>query len=367
MIDRRLIQHFDWALLALLFLSAAVGVMTLYSAVTAGAETGMRTLYLRQLMWLGLGFIAMTVGFSIDYRFLNRWAPMLYLGVVLLLVFVLFFGKYVGGSRRWIALGPVSVQPSEFMKLALVILLASYYEKRVETDGFTFRGLIAPFFFTAVPFTLIVLQPDLGTAMVLLLIAGSITFFVRIEKKTLVMLVGSVVPLGFVAWRLLRDYQRQRILTFFDPNGDPLGTGYHIIQSKIAVGSGMVWGKGFVEGTQNALSFLPEQHTDFIFSVLAEEWGFVGAGAVVILFLLFVFRGLSIAHRCRDSFGVILAVGISAMIFWQAFINIAMVMGMMPVVGVPLPFISYGGSSAITLMVSVGILMGVSMRRFRID
>jgi rod shape determining protein RodA len=217
---------------------------------------------------------------------------------------------------------------------------------------------------TIIPFLLIVKQPDLGTAMVVALIAGSMTVFVKIERRSLLYFIVSGMLTVPLVWFFMKGYQKNRILTFLNPDRDPLGAGYHIIQSKIAIGSGMFTGKGFLKGTQNALSFLPEQHTDFIFSVLAEEWGLVGCMVLLVIFLMLIIWALNVAHRCRDPFGTILAVGVTAMIFWQVFINIGMAMGLMPVVGVPLPFISYGGSSIITTMICIGLLMNVSMRRF---
>ena len=215
---------------------------------------------------------------------------------------------------------------------------------------------------------LIVMQPDLGTALVVVLIAASMTVFVKIEKRlflSMIVACGVTVPLIWMFF--LKGYQKQRILTFLNPDRDPLGAGYHIIQSKIAIGSGMFTGKGFLKGTQNALSFLPEQHTDFILSVLAEEWGFVGSVTVLLLYLLLIGWGVKIAYGCRDSFGTIMSVGITSMIFWQVFINVGMVMGLMPVVGVPLPLISYGGSSVVTTLIGIGILMNVSMRSFIVE
>jgi rod shape determining protein RodA len=214
---------------------------------------------------------------------------------------------------------------------------------------------------------LIVKQPDLGTALLLIIIAGSMTLFVKIEKRSLLALVVSGSLTVPMVWFVLKDYQKQRILTFLNPDRDPLGAGYHIIQSKIAIGSGMLVGKGYLKGTQNALSFLPEQHTDFVFSVFAEEWGFAGCAVLILVFLMLIVWALNVAYSCRDPFGSIMAVGISAMIFWQVFVNIGMVMGLMPVVGVPLPFISYGGSSVATMMMSVGLLISISMRRFTIE
>ncbi len=214
---------------------------------------------------------------------------------------------------------------------------------------------------------MIVAQPDLGTAGLMALIAVSITLFARVERRSLLTLLASGMAVVPAVWVLLKDYQKQRILTFLNPDHDPLGSGYHIIQSKIAIGSGMMSGKGYLQGTQNALSFLPEEHTDFIFSVLAEEWGFAGSIGLILLFLVLILWGLSIAHRCRDPFGTVLAVGITALLFWQVVINIGMTMGLMPVVGVPLPLISYGGSSTLTVAICIGLLMNVSMRRFMVE
>ncbi len=288
----------------------------------------------------------------------------IYIIGIILLVCVLLYGKYVGGAKRWLMLGPVSAQPSELVKIAVIIVLARYYSRVANPAGLTLRDLFTPFVLAIIPFLLIVRQPDLGTAMLVALIAGSMTVFVKIERRSLLYFIVSGMLTVPLVWFFMKGYQKNRILTFLNPDRDPLGAGYHIIQSKIAIGSGMFTGKGFLKGTQNALSFLPEQHTDFIFSVLAEEWGLVGCVVLLVIFLMLIIWALNVAHRCRDPFGTILAVGVTAMIFWQVFINIGMAMGLMPVVGVPLPFISYGGSSIITTMICIGLLMNVSMRRF---
>ena len=241
-----------------------------------------------------------------------------------------------------------------------MIVLARYYSKDANTRGFTLRELFRPFVLTLIPFVLIVKQPDLGTAGLLLLIAGSITLFVKIERRSLIYLMVTCAAVIPMVWFFLKEYQQRRILTFLDPDRDPLGAGYHIIQSKIAIGSGMISGKGFLKGTQNALSFLPEEHTDFIFSVLAEEWGFVGSVVVVLLFLMLIFWGLNIAQGCREPFGTIMAVGITSMFFWHVIINIGMTMGLAPVVGVPLPFISLGGSNLFMSLVAVGTMLNIA-------
>ncbi|MDD2390982.1 MAG: rod shape-determining protein RodA [Desulfobacterales bacterium] len=367
MFDRRLVQCFDWGLLAITVLIAVFGLVTLYSASASGSQSILKTLYAKQLIWYGIGVAVMVCCFVFNYKLLDPWANVIYLACVGLLVAVLLFGKYVAGSRRWLMLGPISVQPSELIKIAIIIVLARYYSKEVNTTGFTLRELVIPLLLAAVPFLLIVRQPDLGTGLMLILIVGSMTLFIKIEKRSLMYLAGTGLVFVPMVWFFLKGYQKQRILTFLNPDRDPLGAGYHIIQSKIAIGSGMIFGKGFLEGTQNVLSFLPEQHTDFIFSVLAEEWGLFGTVSLLFLFFLLLAKGLSIAYKCRNPFGSILAVGITVMIFWQVLINTGMVMGLMPVVGIPLPFVSYGGSSIITMMIGIGILMNISMRRFVMD
>ncbi len=367
MFDRRLVQNFDWGLLGLTLMIACIGLVTLYSAVTAETPEPQKILFYKQLVWFGVGLVAMVVAFLFNYKLLDRWAPTLYIICILLLVAVLFMGKYAGGSKRWLILGPVSIQPSELVKLSVILILARYFSKDAYTRGFTLRELIRPALAILIPFVLIVRQPDLGTAMLVMLIAGSITLFVKIERRSLIALIVSGAVLVPLVWFVLKPYQQQRILVFLNPDNDPLRAGYHIIQSKIAIGSGMLTGKGYLKGTQNALSFLPEEHTDFIFSVLAEEWGFIGSLVLVLLFLIFIFWGLNVAIACREPFGTIVAVGVTAMIFWQSIINIGMAMGLMPVVGVPLPFISYGGSSVLTTAIGIGLLLNVSMRRFLID
>jgi rod shape determining protein RodA len=368
MIDRRLIHNFDWGLLLLVLLLGAAGLTTVYSAVTADPPpAAQKVLFYKQIIWFTLGFIVMAASFSFSYRVLERWAYPIYIVCVLLLLGVVVFGKLAGGSRRWLVIGPLHLQPSELIKIATVLVLAKYFSKGSDPRGFSLRELMHPMLMTAVPFALIVIQPDLGTGGLVALIAVTMALFVKVERRALVLLVASAATLVPFVWSLLKEYQKQRILTFLNPDQDPLGTGYHIIQSKIAIGSGMISGKGYLQGTQNALSFLPEEHTDFIFSVLAEEWGAAGSLLVLLLFLVLILRGLSIAQRCRDPFGTVLAVGITALLAWQVIINIGMTMGLMPVVGVPLPLISYGGSSTLTVAISIGLLMNISMRRFLVD
>ncbi len=364
MIDRRLIQNFDWGLLCLTAVLALIGLMTLYSAAMANPLHPQKTLFVRQTAWFGIGLFFLIVLLFFNYKLFERHAYTLYAGSIILLILVLLWGKHVSGAQRWLAVGGFSIQPSELAKIAVTIVLARYYARRMSDRGLVLRELLIPMGLLALPFVLIVKQPDLGTAILLALIAGTMTVFVKVERRTLWLVTACGVTAVPVVWQFLKGYQKQRILTLLNPDGDPLGAGYHIIQSKIAIGSGMFAGKGYLNGTQNALSFLPEQHTDFIFSVLAEEWGFLGSVLTLLLFAILILWALNIAYGNRDAFGAILAVGIAIRIFWEVFINIGMVMGLMPVVGVPLPFISYGGSSIVTTMICIGFLINIRMRRF---
>ncbi|MBU3949138.1 MAG: rod shape-determining protein RodA [Proteobacteria bacterium] len=367
MIDRRLVQNFDWKLLGLTLILSLVGAMTLYSAVTSGKSTIHDVLFYKQIIWYTVGIVLMIFSFLFNYKAIDRWAFIIYGFCVLLLLLVLFFGKYAGGSRRWLIIGPITFQPSEFAKLAVIFVLARYYSKTASTNGLCLSELIVPVILCMIPFVLIVLQPDLGTAMLILLIAASMSLFVKIEKKAFVFIIASISVAIPTIWFFLRDYQKKRIITFLNPEHDPLGAGYHIIQSKIAIGSGMISGKGFLKGTQSALSFLPEQQTDFIFSVFAEEWGFIGCLILLLVFFMFIARCLKISYGSRNPFGAILSFGITAMILWHIVVNMGMAMGLMPVVGVTLPFISYGGSSIIIILTSIGIMLNISMRRFLFD
>jgi len=370
MFDRRLIQCFDWGLLLLTLLLLGVGLIALCSAVFSAKldmTAANTTLIMKQLIAIGIGMLFMIFLLFIDYRNLDRWAYFIYFVTVLMLIWVLYYGHFVAGSRRWLVFGMLRFQPSEIAKLSVIIILSHYYSRTITDQGLSFKDLLIPLILTVLPCMFILKQPDLGTAGLIFLNASAMTWFVKVKKRTLIAIATILViclPLG---WFMLKDYQQARIKSFLDPNRDPLGSGYHVIQSKIAIGSGRMLGKGFLQGTQNDLAFLPEQHTDFIFSVLAEEWGFVGSMTVIILYFLLIMWTLYVANVSRDIFGKLLAVGICAMIFWQMSINIGMVMGLMPVVGVTLPFISYGGSSIVTTLIGIGILLNISMRRFMFD
>ena len=362
-IDRQLIKNFDWVMLVALLLIAAMALVNLYSATYAGKAAG-TPVFIRQLFFFLAGISFIVIIHLFDYRLLLSWNYPLYGLVVCLLLAALFLGGSVAGTQRWINLGFFRLQPSEPAKLMLVISLASYYFRKDTGRGFTIKDLLAPAGLTLVLFVLVLKQPDLGTALMFAGIFISMTLFVKLKASTIGIIFGGcsiAIPIG---WKfMLKPYQRQRIETFLNPESDPTNSGYHIMQSKIAVGSGLKFGKGYLKGTQGHLHFLPERHTDFAFSVWAEEWGFAGALVFLAVYFFMILWGLNVCLVSRDKFGVLLAFGIVSLIFWQAIINLLMVMGLLPVVGIPLPLFSYGGSSLMTTLIGIGLLMNIRMRR----
>lgn len=364
MIDRRLLTHIDWVLAGVVIAICLIGVINIYSA-TATYQISSTPYYLKQINWMLFGLLIGLVLSSFDYHILEDFSYWLYGFLILLLLAVLLVGKTTMGATRWLDLGLFTIQPSELMKIVVILTFAKFFNHHQSVDGLSLKDSLIPLVLLAVPSILIMKQPDLGTAILVILIAVSITLCVGVRWSTMVSFVILGLPLLWIGWNnLLRPYQKNRVLDFLHPERSRLGSGYHIIQSKIAVGSGGFLGKGFLEGTQSKLRFLPEQHTDFAFSVFAEEWGFIGITVLIFCYMVLVFWGLRIAQRSNDRFGSLLAVGVTAMLFWHTVINMGMVVGMFPVVGVPLPFFSYGGTSMITSMVGVGILQNISMRRF---
>jgi len=360
--DRRLFIHFDWTLLTLVSLIVLVGLINLYSAgFNFSRET---SLCFRQARWILIGVAGMVMAFSMDYRSIVRQAYPIYGVTLFLLLIVFFYGYATHGSQRWINLLGFSFQPSELMKLAIILALAKYFDDNKLNRTFLLKDLAIPFTMVLVPFVLILRQPDLGTALMILIIFFSMTLFVGVNWKSLAIAAATGLVMIPVAWHFLKDYQKERIMTFLSPERDPLGSGYHIIQSMIAIGSGGFFGKGFLKGTQAHLKFLPEQQTDFVFSVFAEEWGFVGALVLLSLFLSLIMWGLKIAFHSRDYLGSLVALGITSLIFWGVLINTGMVLGILPVVGIPLPFMSYGGTAIVVMLTAVGLLLNISMRRF---
>lgn len=363
MFDRRLITHFDWVLLLLVLLIAGLGILNLYSTTSGWEQAGL-PVYLKQTVWCGFGLTIAFAFCTFDYRHLEYLGFFLYGITLSLLLLVMVAGKTTMGATRWIDLGFFNLQPSEVFKIVVIITLARYFAEKGDLRGNNLLQLLLPFALLFVPVLLIARQPDLGTALLVVAIALTLILFAGLRRRTLTFLglLGfSVVASG---WFFLRDYQKDRIRTFLDPERDPLGAGYHIIQSKIAIGSGGLFGKGFMQGTQSQLAFLPERHTDFAFSVFGEEWGFAGVLFLLFLYLILIIWGIYIARSAGDRFGMFLAVGVTAMLFWHIVVNLGMVIGLLPVVGVPLPLFSYGGTNMVTTMAGVGILLNVSMRRF---
>jgi rod shape determining protein RodA len=362
--DRRLFTHMNWALLGCTVLLFFTGVGNLYSASGMRLEDGITvsSFYQRQMLWGLVGLAAMTIAITFDYRQLRNLAWPLLLLALILLAAVPFIGVTVNGAKRWLPLGVVNFQPAELAKLAVLILGARLLSRDGQSLGWAefFRVLLVGL----IPAAFIILQPELGTTLNLLLLLGGMILFHGLKPGVLKGCLVAVPCMLPLLWFVMHDYQRQRVLTFLDPSVDPRGAGYHIIQSQIAIGSGQTWGKGFLEGTQSQLRFLPEKHSDFAMAVYGEEWGFVGCIALLILFCLFLLTIFNTVIEAKDRFGSMLAAGVFLYFFWQILINMGMVMGLMPVVGLPLPFISYGGSATLINFALVGIVLNVSMRRF---
>jgi rod shape determining protein RodA len=355
-IGLRLAEGIDATLLVLVLMLSMLGLAALYSATY---ETPARVL--SQLMNLGVALAAMWLIAQVAPQTLMRFAVPAYAIGIALLVAVALFGDVAGGARRWLHVGITRFQPSEMMKLALPLMLAWYFHKNEST--LRLRNFAVAAALLVVPVALIVRQPDLGTAALVAAVGFCVIFFAGISWRVLGLLGGIGLAALPLAWGFLHDYQRKRILTLIDPTQDPLGSGYHIIQSTIAVGSGGPWGKGWLNGTQAHLEFIPERHTDFIFAVYSEEFGLVGNLVLLTLYAMLIARGLMIAANAATVFARLLAASISLMFFTYAFVNMGMVSGILPVVGVPLPFLSYGGSALLTLFIGIGILMSVQRHR----
>jgi len=360
-VDRRLLQNVDWALLATALFIVALSVLSMWNLAPGRGGTALAW---RQLSWVGIGLVALLVVASVDYRSLVRVAPVFYVLGVSLLVVVFVLGRTVSGARRWIHLGPITFQPSELFKLIFVLTLAWALASRAGEPLVrgTVMGTLA---LLGVPFLLVVRQPDLGTALVLIPVVAAVLVGVGVRLRVLgaFALAGlAALPLG---WLALKPYQRDRLLVYLDPFRDPLGTAYNVIQAKIAIGSGQLLGKGVSGATQSRLAFLPERHTDFIFAVFAEMWGFIGCLVLIVAYGLLVLRGFEIAASTRDPRGRVLALGVTAVLAAQILINLGMVTGLLPVVGIPLPLMSYGGSSMVASLMGLGLLLSIRMRQFR--
>jgi rod shape determining protein RodA len=363
-LDRRLVYHFDWTLFALVMALVSIGLISVLSASFAGPHHPFHALFLRQLLWIAAGLVAMVAMVLLDYRALSTYAYPIFAIALGLLIALPFIGHSTLGARRWIDLGLFKLEPSEVAKLALVLVMVRYLREEPPKDGFKLQQLIVPGLLVMVPAGVVLKEPDLGTALVMMAVAGTLIFAAGLNLRTLAVLALAAVLVAPAGWHYMKPYQRQRLVSFINPQSDPLGAGYHVIQSEIAIGSGGSWGKGFLKGTQARLNFLPEQSTDFIFSVFAEEFGFAGSLVLLGLYAGLIARGLWIARHARDRFGALLAAGLTALIFWQVIINVAMACGILPVVGLTLPLVSYGGSSLIAMMAATGLLISINTRRF---
>jgi len=372
MLDQRRVANLPWGMVALIFAIALIGLATVYSATYT--SKGPSTLYYRQLVWLAIGVIVMLLALVVDYHTVGRYAYVLYAVSLLLLILVMAIGRTGMGAQRWLAIGPFAFQPSELAKLSVTLALARYFAEDPKRGGYDLRDLAIPGVMVLIPLLLVLKQPDLGTALMLLLTSSLIIMIagIRVRSVIVVLLIGATIasavflvpPVRHKIWGKLKPYQQNRITAFVDPGSDPLGSGYHANQSKIAVGSGQITGKGFRQGTQSQMAFLPERHTDFIFAVISEEHGLIGAGLLVILYLVLLLAGVDTATKAKDRLGVLMAGGIVSMISLYVFINVGMAVGIVPVVGVPLPLVSYGGTSIITTFLALGLLLNIQMRRF---
>jgi rod shape determining protein RodA len=356
---QRLRSYFDWPLAATTFALLALGLVNLYSATLQVRPA----LFYHQIGWILGGLVVALLVAAIDYRTLNRLGYVGWLLGTLSLLAVWKLGHSSHGARRWIVVGGQWLQPSEFMKVLMVVALARYAHDTAAGAVSLPKRILVPTLCLLVPAGLIIKQPDLGTAMILVLIFASVMVVVDLPYL-LVLVVTSLLASPVVWFFGLKEYQRQRLLVFLDPNRDPSGAGWHARQSIFAIGSGRLLGKGYLHGTQNQLNFLPEHWTDFPFAVWAEEWGFIGCLALIALYMVLAMWLLNLASHARDRFGQIACLGVAAVVFWHAVINIGMVTGILPVVGVTLPLISYGGSSTLTLMAALGLALGVSVRRY---
>jgi len=371
MIERRSITGYDFLVFLLILIVLSLGVLSIYSVTQGYSVSKVKTpLYMKQIYWICLGLLAFVVMAWIDYHQIVRWAYPIYAITVILLILVLLMGPVIHGARRWLSFGLFTFQPSEVAKIALLLALAKYFSDDVPKGGLSLSQIIPPSFLLLLPLLLVLKQPDLGTALSISSIFIVMIFVLGFRSRFLIytgLLSAMLFPfLWQFFWGHLKDYQKERLLTFINPASDPMGTGYHVIQSKIAIGSGGLLGKGFMGGTQSQLKFLPEGHTDFIFSVYSEEWGFAGIVFLFFLFFLLILWGIDVAMKAKDVLGSLLAAGIVGLISFYFLINVSMTLGVMPVVGIPLPLMSYGGTSMVTTLAMLGLVVNVKIRRFKL-
>ncbi len=356
------LRRFNWNLLILQTVLFGIGIMNLISA--SGVQDKSFGLYKSQLVWFAIGLCMTAVILLFHYSLFSRLAYVIYFLNLVLLVLVLVAGKSSLGAKRWIGFGSLRLQPSEFMKISTVLCLAKYFESDRHIGGYGFRELLLPGLLVAVPVGLIMLQPDLGTALIIVFTSVTLMLFLGVRTRTIATVAICAALAAPMVYKFgLKDYQRQRLISFIDPSSDVRGSNYNRRQSQVAIGSGQLFGKGYRKGTQSQLNFLPEHHTDFIFAVFSEEHGFVGCTILLAIYLIFLTQGLSVAYTSNDKFAMLATLGICGVFFWHVFVNMAMVMGLLPVVGVPLPYLSYGGSALITAMLGVAILTNIANKK----
>lgn len=368
---KRILLGIDYGLLTIVLILFIFGLVMIQSTTSHDFSSSPNLFLARQIIAAIMGFVVMLAILLIDYRRLKNYSEVIYIGNIIVLTLILFFGRTISGGQRWFYLGPLNFQPSELAKLGIIISLAAILSDK-EIRLKTLKDFLYPFFYVGLPVVLIFLQNDLGTSLVFVVILVGMLFLAGANVRILFGLVGGVF-LSITSWIFLhlqfgipipfKQYQLMRLLVFLDPSLDPFQHGYNIIQSKIAIGSGGLYGKGLFLGTQNRLNFLPEQHTDFVFSVVGEELGFVGSLLVMGLFFLLLYKGIRIIGSAGDRFGALIAGGIVFMFAFHILENVGMVMGLLPITGLPLPFVSYGGSSLLTNLMAIGLLLNINMRR----
>jgi rod shape determining protein RodA len=356
---RQKLWQIQWLLVLLICVVACIGFAMLYSA----ANGKMDPWATRQMIRFGVGFVVMLIVALTDIRIWLRYAYFFYFLTLVLLIIVEFGGTIGMGAQRWIDLGFINLQPSEVMKIAMILALARYFHGASVDDVGRIFYLLPAALLIAIPTALVLRQPDLGTALMLLIAGIALCWLAGVRLAVFVFMAAGTFLALPLAWQFLHNYQRKRVLTFLNPESDPLGGGYHIIQSKIALGSGGLFGKGFLLGSQSHLNFLPEKQTDFVFTMLAEEVGMVGGLGLIALYIILLIYGFAISLGCRNQFGRLIGLGVTVTFFLYVFINIAMVTGLIPVVGVPLPLISYGGTAMMTVLIGFGLLLGVHVHR----
>lgn len=358
---KRIWRDFDWILFGSTMALVLIGIITIGSATATNWKDFFNSSFVIKQAGFFVLNLAMFFGLQwFDYRRLQTLAKPIYIFTILLLLAVMFVGTSALGAQRWIQIGPITIQPSEFSKLFMIIALANMLKSRINKLN-TLKSLIPIAIFMGVPFLLVFKQPDLGTSLVFTAITAGMVFVAGVRLKLVGKIVASILAVLPLGWFILKEYQKQRIRVFLNPDADPFGAGYHIIQSKIAIGSGQLFGHGLFHGSQSQLNFLPENHTDFIFAVIGEEWGFIGCVLVLLLFFAVLYRAIKIAQNINDDFGRLLAVGCLSMICFQVLVNVGMTTGSMPVTGIPLPFISYGVSSLTTNMMCIALLENICL------